>query len=84
MASAALGLRGSNLRWGLRTLLAEIDPTLAPFANEISERVLHHPLVSDSSMSMFKTRLITRWKLASAVRKEELHPFRKTRSRLGR
>jgi len=72
LASATLGLRGSNLRWGVRTLLSEIEPALRPYATEISERVLHHPLISDSSMSMFKTRLMTRWKLASAVRKEEL------------
>jgi hypothetical protein len=34
--------------------------------------VLHHPLISDSTLSRFDAGLIRRWKLASAVRKEEL------------
>src|SRR5207249_8222856 len=28
MASAALGLRGTNLRWGIETFLNELDPNL--------------------------------------------------------
>ena len=72
MASAALGLRGSNLRWGLRTLIEQIDPELRDHATTLAERVLHHPLVSDSTFSGFRTRLIARWKLASTIRKEEL------------
>jgi hypothetical protein len=72
MVSAALGLRGSNLRWGLKTLIAQLDPGLKEHATTLSERVLQHPLISDSSFSGFRTRLITRWKLASTIRKEEL------------
>ncbi len=72
MASALLGLRGSNLRWGIKTLLQEIDPNLADHAAAISEKVLHHPLISDSTFSRFDVGLIKRWKLASTVRKEEL------------
>jgi hypothetical protein len=72
MISAALGLRGSNLRWGLKTLIEQLDPGLKEHATTLSERVLQHPLISDSSFSGFRTRLITRWKLASTIRKEEL------------
>jgi len=72
MVSAAFGLRGSNLRWGVKTLIEQIDPGLKEHATTLAERVLQHPLVSDSSFSGFRTRLITRWKLASTIRKEEL------------
>src|SRR5437867_13098964 len=72
MVSALLGLRGSNLRWGIQTLLKELDPNLAAHAATISEKVLHHPLISDSTLSRFDVWLVKRWKLASAVRKEEL------------
>jgi hypothetical protein len=70
--SAFLGLRGTNLRWGIQTLLAELDPLLAPYARTISQQVLHHPLVSDSSLSKSRSRLAARWRLASAIRKDEL------------
>ena len=72
MASAALGLRGSNLRWGLKTLIEQLDPALKEHAPTLAARVLQHPLISDSSFSGFRTRLIARWKLASTIRKEEL------------
>ena len=72
MVSAALGLRGSNLRWGLKTLIEQLDPGLKDHATTLSERVLQHPLISDSSFSGFDTRFVTRWKLASTIRKEEL------------
>ena len=72
MVSALLGLRGTNLRWGIETLLTELDPTLASHAATISEKVLHHPLISDSTLSRFDVWLFKRWKLASAIRKEEL------------
>ncbi|MBC8003203.1 MAG: hypothetical protein H7X97_11515 [Opitutaceae bacterium] len=72
MVSALLGLRGSNLRWGIKTLLTHIDSDLAVHARTITEKVLHHPLISDSSLSRFNVGLAARWKLASAIRKEEL------------
>src|SRR5262245_44023861 len=72
MVSAALGLRGSNLRWGLKTLIEQLDPGLKEHATTLAEQVLHHPLVSDSSFSGFRTRLFARWKLASTIRKDEL------------
>ncbi len=72
MASALLGLRGTNLRWGITTLLKELDPELRAYAPSISQAVLHHPLISDSTFSRFGARLLGRWKLASAIRKDEL------------
>jgi hypothetical protein len=72
LISSTLGLRGTNLRWGIQTLLAELDPVLAPHAEAISQRVLHHPLVSDSTLSTLRTRLAGRWRLASAIREDEL------------
>lgn len=33
--SALLGLRGTHLLWGIKTLLAHVDPTLKPYAAEI-------------------------------------------------
>ena len=72
MVSAFLGLRGTNLRWGIKTLLANVDPKLAKHAEAIAEKALHHPLISDSTFSGLKTGLAGRWKLANAIRKEEL------------
>jgi hypothetical protein len=42
-----LALLGSNLRWGLETLLQSLDPALPPHARDIAERILRHPLLSD-------------------------------------
>ena len=72
VVSAFLGLRGANLRWGIETLLKELDPSLKAYAATITEHVLHHPLISDSTLSRMGFKLLDRWKLASAIRKEEL------------
>jgi hypothetical protein len=72
VVSAFLGLRGTNLRWGIETLLKELDPSLKAYAATITEHVLRHPLISDSTLSMMGFKLLDRWKLASAIRKEEL------------
>jgi len=72
MVSALLGLRGSNLRWGIKTLLKELNPNLADHAAAITQAVLHHPLISDSTLSSRFHGWFTRWKLASAVRQDEL------------
>jgi hypothetical protein len=75
---ALLSMRGANLRWGIQTLLQEVDPRLAAHAKVISEKVLLHPLISDSTLSGVPTKwpvigwLITRWKLGSAIRADEL------------
>ena len=72
MVSALLGSRGTHLRWGIQTLLASIDPDLKEYATDISEHVLKHPLISDSAFSKFENVLFGRWRLASAIRKDEL------------
>lgn len=54
MVAAALGLRGSHLHWGLKTLLANLDPGLTEHAERISAEVLRHPLISDSTFSGVK------------------------------
>lgn len=61
MATTALGLRGRNLFWGVRRLLAQVDPTLAPHAKEIANSLLRHPAISH--LARFR---------AVAIRKEEM------------
>lgn len=77
--SAVLGLRGTNLRWGLRTLLmtaidvpATGDVKAVKQCEKIADAILHHPLISDSTFSKFAGKLMGRVRLASAIRKEEL------------
>jgi hypothetical protein len=70
--SAFLGYRGSNLRWGIRTMLSTLDPNLSAQAKEIANRLLTEPAVSDSIFARFKDwpvlKFITRrWRLASAI-----------------
>jgi hypothetical protein len=72
MVSALLALRGKNLLWGIKTLLTELDPNLKEHAATIAEKVLQQPLISDSMMSGANSEPFKRWKLASAIRKEEL------------
>lgn len=81
--SAALGLRGRHLRWGLEELIEQLDPQLGSAAASVSHVLLTHPLVSDS---MFARRSIVArwfaltgllrlwqgWKYASALRAPEL------------
>jgi len=69
--SGLFGLRGANLLWGIETLLKEFDPNLEKHAKAIAGAVLHHPLVSDSTLSGLGG-WATRWTLASAIRKDEL------------
>ncbi len=70
--SALLGLRGTNLCWGIETLLKELDPNLKAHAAMITREVLRHPLISDSTLSRFGSKLFNRWRLASVIRKDEL------------
>lgn len=74
--SSFLGLRGTNLLWGLTTLLATADPRLKDISKSVAEKVLTHPLLSDSVMSKYSKLpligwLIDRWRLGSAIRVEE-------------
>jgi hypothetical protein len=70
--SAFLGLRGTNLFWGIKTLLVNADPALEKHATVIARQILHHPLISDSTLSGRSHDFFGRWKYASAIRKEEL------------
>jgi hypothetical protein len=79
--SALLGYRGTNLKWGLIQLLKTADPKLDEQAEEIAQRILTHPLISDSNMARFARRFanvpllgsfLGRIHLASSIRLEEL------------
>jgi hypothetical protein len=81
--SAAASFRGSSLRWGLRQLFKNIDPsklpTIAANADKIAEQVLTHDLTSDSIFSSIQwigkvvpDEWVNRYRLASAIRPEEL------------
>lgn len=88
IVSAFLNHRGSNLRWGLKTLFANIDPKAYPqitsHANLLANQVLRHCLISDSWFSGNVVaqwvgaripplkKLFDRFQLASAIRPEEL------------
>jgi hypothetical protein len=83
MISALFGLRGTNLKWGLQTLIETIEPAtkLKPAepkalsnAEKLVNQILRHPLISDSAFSGITSRFpfLGRWKLASAIRKQEL------------
>ncbi len=39
--------RSQILGWGIKRLIAQLNPTLADYAEEISQKVLSHPLVAD-------------------------------------
>jgi hypothetical protein len=60
IVSAFLGLRGTNLRWGIETLLKEVDPSLKAYAKTIAEHVLHRLLNSDSALSRMGFRVLAK------------------------
>jgi hypothetical protein len=87
IVSGVINHRGSNLKWGLKTLFANIDPkqfpNLTARADNVAEAVLTHCLVSDSWFSGNKVaqqlgkfaplgRLFRRFQLATAIRPAEL------------
>ena len=81
IVSALFGLRGTNLRWGIQTLLETADPNLAKtpdakekksFAEMISQEVLQHSLISDSTLSDVEKGIPDRWTLATAISKDQL------------
>lgn len=79
-ASAACGLRGTNLRWGVDQLLRMVYPELGDRAGALADRVLQHPIISDSAVSRFgaarRLPVVGRWfnrlHYASAIRVQEL------------
>jgi hypothetical protein len=72
MISALIGYRGTNLLWGIRTVLSTIEPKLADSAEAIAAQILRKPIISDSIFSKFKGRLPERWNLATAITAQEL------------
>ena len=87
IVSGLINHRGSNLKWGLETLFANIDPKQLPNltadADKVAKAVLTHCLVSDSWFSGNKVaqqlakfpplgRLFRRYQLATAIRPAEL------------
>jgi hypothetical protein len=79
-ASAVIGLRGTNLRWGVEQVLRVVYPELGDHAGRLAALVLQHPVISDSSMTRFAWarqlpyigRWITRLHYAKAIRVQEL------------
>ena len=78
--SAVSGLRGTNLRWGVEELLRTLHPELGDRAGALADRILQHPIISDSAMArsawLRKLPLVGRWinrlHYASAIRVQEL------------
>lgn len=66
---AAMDLRGRNLRNGLKHLLEQVAPELKAQAKDLSERIVRHPLLSDSATGRGP------WGRATAVTREELIPI---------
>jgi hypothetical protein len=104
IVSTALGLRGSNLLWGVETLLTELGPGLTGAGlppRTLAKQILQHQLISDSTFSRASGMwligpligllsrlpgtgwLIDRWRLATAIRPEELvRMLERTKSQL--
>jgi hypothetical protein len=77
MVSALLALRGTNLKWGIEELLKTVHPEVGVQAEALARRVLSHPLISDSALadSWIGSKIPAvggRWRLATAIRVEEL------------
>jgi hypothetical protein len=70
--SAVVNLRGKNLHWGIKELITNVDPALKQHAPVIAEKILQHPLISDSTLSNRTGALFSRWKYSSAIRYDEL------------
>jgi hypothetical protein len=70
--SAFLSYRGSNLRWGIQTMLSTLKPGLSGQAKNIANQILTDSIVSDSILARFGNKrilgpLTQRWRLASAI-----------------
>lgn len=77
MVSALFGYRGTDLLWGVKTLLAAIEPAVADKADAVARHVLQTPLLSDSIFSRFRDvpilgAVTQRWRLTSALTVGEL------------
>ena len=77
MISAFLGYRGTNLRWGIETMLRTLSPTLDKRAREIANQLLTEPVISDSVFGWLRNvpgldAITRRWRLASAIGPDSL------------
>ncbi len=73
ITSGLLAWRGTSLRWALIQLVRTIEPDAAQHTEDIIDKVLRHPLVSDSVFARFghARGLTGRWARATAIRLEE-------------
>ena len=79
-ASAAIALRGTNLRWGVEQVLVWYHPELGEHAGRLADMVLQHPIISDSAVTRFAWarelpvvgRWVSRLHYAKAIRVQEL------------
>ena len=70
--ASTLSLRGQNLLWGIQVLLEDLHSELpASLSAEVTKAVLSHRLISDSIFAEWK-RVPEKWKLATAIRFDEL------------
>src|SRR5262249_53268781 len=83
MISAFLGYRGTNLRWGLQTLLQTAGPVAEAEATKLANKLLTECVVSDSIFARYPAlekipllgRLVRRWRLATAIGPDALIHF---------
>ena len=81
--SAFLGYRGTNLRWGIQTMLQTLDSKLGAEAETIANKLLTECVVSDSIFARYASlekipllgRLVRRWRLATALGPDALVHF---------
>lgn len=66
---ALMDMRGRNLRNGLRHLLENVAPDLRTRAQDLGERIVRHPLISDSATGRGL------WGRATALTRDELLPI---------
>ena len=66
---AVASLRGLHLRSGLEVLLGQVAPEAKAHVREISNELLCHPLITDSSFHRFQRLKL--WQLATAIRLDE-------------
>src|SRR6266436_5213014 len=85
MVSAALGLRGKYLAEALEAMIHKIDPTISEDIKDLGKNlakwILSHPVLSDSLLLAGPRPwdnwpvvgwIRARWKVASAIRADEL------------
>lgn len=83
IVSAFLGYRGTNLRWGIQTILQNAAPVAEAEATKIANKLLTECVVSDSIFARYPKlaqipllgRLVGRWRLATAIGPDALIHF---------